>query len=59
MQITRSSLDTAKGPAEWFTGAVYIDAVAAPAAPARAQANLVYLGRPGAPRGRLGAARQR
>jgi quercetin dioxygenase-like cupin family protein len=31
MQITRSSLDTQKGPAEWFTGDVYIDTVAAPA----------------------------
>ena len=31
MQITRSSIDTAKGPADWFTGDVYIDAVAAPA----------------------------
>lgn len=32
MQITRSSsTDTQKGPADWFTGDVYIDAVAAPA----------------------------
>lgn len=32
VQITRSSgVDTQKGPAEWFTGDVYIDAVAAPA----------------------------
>ena len=31
MQITRSSIETQKGPAEWFTGDVYIDAVAAPA----------------------------
>jgi quercetin dioxygenase-like cupin family protein len=31
MQITRSSLDTQKGPADWFTGDVYIDPVAAPA----------------------------
>ena len=29
MQITRSSIDTQKGPADWFTGDVYIDAVAA------------------------------
>jgi hypothetical protein len=27
MQITRSSTDTQKAPADWFTGAVYIDAV--------------------------------
>ena len=32
MQITRSSIDTQKGPDDWFTGDVYIDAVAAPAA---------------------------
>jgi quercetin dioxygenase-like cupin family protein len=31
MQISRNSLDTAKGPAEWFTGDVYIDTIAAPA----------------------------
>ena len=31
MQITRSTIDTQKGPADWFTGDVYIDAVAAPA----------------------------
>jgi quercetin dioxygenase-like cupin family protein len=29
VQITRSSIDTQKGPADWFTGDVYIDAVAA------------------------------
>ncbi|WCB91834.1 hypothetical protein DSM104299_00512 [Baekduia alba] len=42
MEITRSGVDTAKGPADWFTGDVDIDAVATPAAPARAQANLVH-----------------
>src|ERR1700716_241364 len=42
MEITRSSIDTAKGPADWFTGDVYIDAVAAAPAPARVQANLVH-----------------
>ena len=31
MQITRTSIDTQKGPADWFTGDVYIDAIAAPA----------------------------
>src|SRR3954464_13968513 len=30
MQITRSSVATQKGPSDWFTGDVYIDAVAAP-----------------------------
>ena len=29
MQVTRSSVDTAKGPGDWFTGDVYIDPVAA------------------------------
>ena len=42
MQITRSGIDTAKGPADWFTGDVYIDAVAAPAATARTGAALVH-----------------
>jgi len=42
MNITRSSIDTRKGPEEWFTGDVYIDAVAAAPAPARVQANLVH-----------------
>ena len=42
MDITRSTIDTAKGPEEWFTGDVYIDALAVPAAPARAQVNLVH-----------------
>ena len=30
MQITRSSIETLTGPSDWFTGAVYIDAVATP-----------------------------
>jgi quercetin dioxygenase-like cupin family protein len=42
MDITRSSIDTTKGPEDWFTGAVYIDQVAAAPAPARVQANLVH-----------------
>ena len=29
MQITRNTLDTNPGPAEWFSGAVYIDTIAA------------------------------
>ena len=29
MQITRNSLDTSPGPSDWFTGSVYIDAIAA------------------------------
>ena len=42
VQITANSLTTRKGPAESFTGDVYIDAVASPAGPSRVQANLVH-----------------
>ena len=42
MQITRSSIDTQKGPADWFTGDVYIDAVAAPAGSSTFAAALVH-----------------
>jgi len=42
MQITRSSLDTTKGPADWFTGDVYIDALAAPAGTSTFAAALVH-----------------
>ena len=42
MQITRSSIATAKGPADWFTGDVWIDAVAAATAPSRLNAALVH-----------------
>jgi quercetin dioxygenase-like cupin family protein len=42
MNITHSSIDTQKGPADWFTGDVYIDAVAAPEANARTGAALVH-----------------
>jgi quercetin dioxygenase-like cupin family protein len=41
VEITRSSIDTAKGPEKWFTGDVYLDPVAAAPAPGRVQANLV------------------
>jgi quercetin dioxygenase-like cupin family protein len=41
MQITRSAIDTAKGPSDWFTGDVFIDQVAAAPSPARVQAALV------------------
>ena len=30
MEITRNTLDTSPGPADWFTGTVYIDTIAAP-----------------------------
>jgi quercetin dioxygenase-like cupin family protein len=42
MQITRSSIETTPGPAGWFTGAVFIDAVAAPSAGSRLSASSVH-----------------
>jgi quercetin dioxygenase-like cupin family protein len=42
MQVTRSGVETAKGPADWFTGDVYIDAVASPVEPSRAASALVH-----------------
>jgi quercetin dioxygenase-like cupin family protein len=42
MQITRNSLDTNRGPTEWFTGSVYIDPIAVPADTARAASSLVH-----------------
>jgi quercetin dioxygenase-like cupin family protein len=42
MEITRSSVETVKGPEDWFTGDVYIDAVATASAQSRVQANLVH-----------------
>ena len=42
MQITRNSTKTTKGPGDWFTGAVYIDTVAAPSGGARLSASSVH-----------------
>jgi quercetin dioxygenase-like cupin family protein len=43
MKITRSgTVATAKGPAEWFTGDVYLDRVEGPEAPARLNAAVVH-----------------
>jgi len=42
VQITRSSVETAAGPSEWFTGKVYIDAVATPSEPSRLSASSVH-----------------
>lgn len=47
MEITRSTLETAKGPADWFTGDVYFDQVAKNPAPSRVQAINVHFS-PGA-----------
>jgi quercetin dioxygenase-like cupin family protein len=42
MQITKNSIDTNPGPADWFTGAVYLDQVAAPAGSSRVSASSVH-----------------
>ena len=42
MQITRNTLQTNRGPAEWFTGDVYLDPVAAPAGTSRLSATCVH-----------------
>jgi quercetin dioxygenase-like cupin family protein len=42
MEITRNSLETNRGPSEWFTGAVYVDTVAVPAASSRVSASSVH-----------------
>ena len=42
MQITKNSVRTNPGPSEWFTGSVYIDAVAVPSGPSRVNASSVH-----------------
>ncbi len=42
MQITRNASATTLGPSDWFTGAVYIDTVAAPSAGSRLSASSVH-----------------
>jgi quercetin dioxygenase-like cupin family protein len=42
VQITRNSIETTPGPSDWFTGAVYIDAVAAPSPGSRVTASSVH-----------------
>jgi quercetin dioxygenase-like cupin family protein len=42
MQVTKNSIETTIGPSEWFTGAVYVDTVAAPSASSRVQAASVH-----------------
>jgi quercetin dioxygenase-like cupin family protein len=42
MQITKNSLDTNAGPSEWFTGDVFIDAVAVPEGASRISASSVH-----------------
>ena len=42
MQITRNTTETATGPSDWLTGAVYIDTVATPTEPSRLGAASVH-----------------
>ena len=42
MQVNRNGADTAPGPHDWFTGAVFIDAVATPAGSSRISASSVH-----------------
>jgi quercetin dioxygenase-like cupin family protein len=42
VQVTRSSLDTGRGPGAWFTGEVYIDTVAAPSGASQVSASSVH-----------------
>jgi len=42
MQLTRNALDTGAGPGVWFTGSVFIDAIAAPAEGSRLAAACVH-----------------
>jgi quercetin dioxygenase-like cupin family protein len=42
MQITRASIETGKGPADRFTGDVYIDAAAEPTAESHVMASWVH-----------------
>ena len=42
MQLTRNSVETTKGPGDWFTGDVYVDAVAAAVGDSRLTASNVH-----------------
>ena len=42
MQVTRNRVATQAGPSEWFTGAVFVDAVAAPSAGSHVSASSVH-----------------
>lgn len=42
MEITRSSIETTRGPGDWFTGDVYIDTIAANPEPSRVRAANVH-----------------
>ena len=42
MEITWNGTETARGPADWFTGAVYLDPVATPSGLSRLSASSVH-----------------
>ena len=42
MQVTRNASKTTAGPSDWFTGAVYLDTLAAPAGSSRVNASAVH-----------------
>jgi quercetin dioxygenase-like cupin family protein len=42
MQVTKDSIETTKGPSDWFTGEVFIDAVAVPSDSCRLFASNVH-----------------
>jgi quercetin dioxygenase-like cupin family protein len=42
MQVTRNRIATVAGPGDWFTGDVFIDAVAAPSGPSRLSVSSVH-----------------
>jgi quercetin dioxygenase-like cupin family protein len=42
LQVTKNSVATTPGPSDWFTGAVFIDAVAAPSGSSRLSASSVH-----------------
>src|SRR3954467_1421732 len=42
MKILRNSIETTPGPREWFTGAVFVDSVAAPSDGSRLSASSVH-----------------
>src|SRR5579859_3147688 len=42
MQITRNTLETGRGPSDWFTGSVFIDTVAEQTGPSRFAASSVH-----------------
>jgi len=42
VEITSSSLDTSRGPSDWFAGSVYVDTAATPSASSRVSASWVH-----------------